>query len=403
MNHKENTHSHPLKSHDSGNMLQSFSQAQDWFYSEPLLFDEDFCQSLMTDLQALPTPPQSPPMKAGLNDTPLSKEDQLSYVSDILLEDQDPQLNWNCDLLYGGNGPAAKDQQPEELDDCLWHCLGDKSIERLSSVLSSSPLLSDIDTSIFEEIAGSTLTCHSVALACIALENEEFRLDSQDSSHDPGSESTSDYGSAGGEFSTYSSSASDSEDEIDVVTVKRTSSSSSSQSAEESRRQQRALKRQHLEIQLQHNYAAPCPASPLRTESPSTTSGSHHKRTRASDSHRHHHHSSSGQSSRHHSSQNHQSGSSKQTAEVEDEEERRHTHNVMERQRRNELKNCFLRLRDNVPELSNNDKASKVVILKRARDSIRGLELEGQRLNSKRDKLRERQEQLKFKLQELRR
>ncbi|XP_010901814.1 myelocytomatosis oncogene homolog [Esox lucius] len=384
-------------------MLQSFSQAQDWFYSEPILFDDEFCQSLMRDLQALPTPPQSPPMKAGLNDKPLSKEDQLSYVSDILLEDQDPQLNWNCDFLYDGSGTATKDQQPEESDDCLWHCLGDKSTEKLSSVLSSSPLLSDIDTSIFEEIAGSTLNCHSVALACQALENEDLLLDSQDS-HDQGSESTSDYGSAGGEFSTYSSSASDSEEEIDVVTVKRTSSSSSSQSVEESRRQQRALKRQHLEIQLQHNYAAPCPASPLRTESSSTTSGSHYKRSRASDSHRHHHHSSTGHSSRHHhGSQNHQSSSSKQSADVEDEEERRHTHNVMERQRRNELKNCFLRLRDNVPELSNNDKASKVVILKRARDSIRGLELEGQRLNDKRDKLRERQEQLKVKLEQLRR
>lgn len=88
---------------------------------------------------------------------------------------------------------------------------------------------------------------------------------------------------------------------------------------------------------------------------------------------------------------------------MEDEEEKRHTHNVMERQRRNELKNCFLRLRDNVPELSNNDKASKVVILKRARDSIRGLELEGQRLNAKRDKLRDGQEQLKAKLEQLRR
>uniref|UniRef100_A0A4W5PCK2 Myelocytomatosis oncogene homolog n=1 Tax=Hucho hucho TaxID=62062 RepID=A0A4W5PCK2_9TELE len=376
-------------------MLQSFSQSQDWFYSEPLLFDDEFCQSLMKDLQSLPTPPQSPPLKTGLNAKPLSKEDQLSYVSDLLLEDQDPQLNWNCDFLYNGSATATKDQQPDESDDCLWHCLGDKSMEKLSSVLSSSPLLSDIDTSIFEEIAGSTLDCHSVALACQALENEDLLLDSQEQ----GSESTSDYGSGGGEFSTYSSSASDSEEEIDVVTVKRTTSPSSlSQSVEESRRQQRALKRQHLEIQLQHNYAAPCPASPLHSE-PSSTS--YHKRTRSSDSHRHH--SSLGRSSRHHLSSHQHQSSSRQSTDVEDEEERRHTHNVMERQRRNELKNCFLRLRDNVPELSNNDKASKVVILKRACDSIRGLELAGQRLNVKRDKLRERQKQLKVKLEQLRR
>uniref|UniRef100_A0A8C6SSI5 BHLH domain-containing protein n=1 Tax=Neogobius melanostomus TaxID=47308 RepID=A0A8C6SSI5_9GOBI len=66
--------------------------------------------------------------------------------------------------------------------------------------------------------------------------------------------------------------------------------------------------------------------------------------------------------------------SSRNSVEVEDEEERRRTHNVMERQRRNELKNCFMRLRDNVPELTRNEKASKVVILKKARDCIFNLE-----------------------------
>ena len=75
---------------------------------------------------------------------------------------------------------------------------------------------------------------------------------------------------------------------------------------------------------------------------------------------------------------------------------------MMERQRRNELKNCFMRLRDNVPELSHNDKASKVVILKKARDCIYGLEDESHRLQSKRDKLRAKQEELKARLEQLR-
>jgi predicted nuclease with TOPRIM domain len=74
----------------------------------------------------------------------------------------------------------------------------------------------------------------------------------------------------------------------------------------------------------------------------------------------------------------------------------------MERQRRNELKNCFLRLRDNVPELSHNDKASKVVILKKARDGIRSLQSEAQRLQGRRDKLRGHQERLKARLAQLR-
>ncbi|KAG7244533.1 hypothetical protein INR49_029552 [Caranx melampygus] len=375
-------------------MLQSFAQSQDWLYSEPLLFDDEFCQTLMRDLQSLPTPPQSPPMKTGLGSSkPLSKEDQLSYVSDILLEDHDMQPNWNSDFFEStASEKETEPSQPcspleESGEDCLWQCLtADKSLEEklVSSVLGSSPLLSDIDTSIFEEIAGSTLDCQNL-------------MDTQESS-----EATSDYGSTGGEISTYSSS--DSEEEIDVVTVVRCPSRPSTpppllgdltvrqQKQEE---EQRALKRHHIEIQLQHNYAAPCPASPP----PSSSSFSTNKRLRGSDSSRFHHFSRSSSSSssssryHHHTSQN--------FTDMEDEEERRRTHNVMERQRRNELKNCFMRLRDNVPELSHNDKASKVLILKKARDCIYALEDKGHRLQAKRNKLRAKQEELKAQLEQL--
>lgn len=138
--------------------------------------------------------------------------------------------------------------------------------------------------------------------------------------------------------------------------------------------QQQALKRCHLEIQQQHNYAAPLPTSPpppLRSL----------KRVRRNMRHFTVHHA----------------------CDMDDDEERRRTHNVMERQRRNELKNCFLRLRDHVPELSNNDRASKAMILKRAKDSIRSLESEGQRISQKKDRLREKQEQLKARLEQLKR
>lgn len=181
-------------------MLPSFGPSQDWLYTEPLLFDDEFCQSLMKDLQSLPTPPHSPPLKTGLGSTkPLSKEDQLSYVSDILLEDHDMQVNWNCDLFQSAvaadkdgelSQPCSPLDDGEDAED-LWQCLAsDKSLEEklVSSVLGSSPLLSDISTSIFEEIAGSTLDCQNL-------------MDTQESS-----ESTSDYGSTGGELSTYTSS-----------------------------------------------------------------------------------------------------------------------------------------------------------------------------------------------------
>ncbi|XP_039859656.1 myelocytomatosis oncogene homolog [Simochromis diagramma] len=356
-------------------MLESFTQSQDWFCSEPLLFDDEFCQSLMKDLQALPTPPQSPPMKSGLGgDKPLSKEDQLSYVSDILLEDHDMQLNWQCDFFHSDAEKEGELNQPssEEAEDCLWQCLTAEE-KLVSSILGCSPVLSDIDTRIFEEIAGSTLDCQSLMEA-----------------PEP-SEATSDYGSVGGELSTYSSS--DSEEEIDVVTVVRCSSSSSPEPSLAERQQkqeeeQRARQRYRFEIQLQHNYAAPCPASPPPSN----------KRARGSDGPSRFNclsrSSSSSTSSRH---------SSRNSTETEDEEERRKTHNVMERQRRNELKNCFMRLRDNVPELSHNDKASKVVILKKARDCIYSLEDESHRLQTRKDKLKAKQEKLKARLEQLRR
>uniref|UniRef100_A0A8C4EN23 Myelocytomatosis oncogene homolog n=2 Tax=Dicentrarchus labrax TaxID=13489 RepID=A0A8C4EN23_DICLA len=372
-------------------MLQSFAQSQDWLYSDPLLFDDEFCQSLMKDLQSLPTPPQSPSMKAGADGSkPLSKEDQLSYVSDILLEDHDMQLNWNYDFFH--HDAAEKDGEPsepcsplEESGEDLWRCLvPDKGLEEklVSSILGSSPLLSDINTSIFEEIAGSTLDCQNL-------------MDTQETS-----EATSDNGSTGCELSTYSSS--DSEEEIDVVTVVRCSPRPSPLPSladlsvrQQKEEEQRALKRHHFEIQLQHNYAAPRPASP---PPPSSSSN---KRSRGSESSSRYHHSSRSSSSSSSSSSRYHHHTSRNSAETEDEEERRRTHNVMERQRRNELKNCFMRLRDNVPELSHNDKASKVVILKKARDCIYGLEDEGHRLQSKKDKLRAKQEELKAKVKQL--
>ncbi|AWP02263.1 putative transcriptional regulator Myc-2-like [Scophthalmus maximus] len=371
-------------------MLQSFAQSQDWLYSEPPLFDDEFFQSLVKDLQSLPTPPQSPPTKAGLaGSKPLSKEDQLSYVSDILLEDQDMQLNWNSDFFHAASAvgkPGEPGSQPcsplEEADeDCLWQCLAsDKCLEEklAASVLGSSPLLSDIDTSIFEEIAGSTLDCQNL-------------MDAQE----PCNEATSDYGSTGGELSNYSSS--DSEEEIDVVTVVRcTSSPSPSVRQQRLEEEQRALKRHNMEIHLQHNYAAPCPASPPPSSNKRSRGSERYHSSRSSSAS-----SLSSLSRYHHNNNHHHHNSSRNPAETEDEEERRRTHNVMERQRRNELKNCFMRLRDNVPELSHNDKASKVVILKKARDCIYNLEDEGHRLQSKRERLRAKQEELKARLEKL--
>nr|5I4Z_A Chain A, Myc proto-oncogene protein [Homo sapiens]5I4Z_B Chain B, Myc proto-oncogene protein [Homo sapiens]5I50_A Chain A, Myc proto-oncogene protein [Homo sapiens]5I50_B Chain B, Myc proto-oncogene protein [Homo sapiens] len=81
---------------------------------------------------------------------------------------------------------------------------------------------------------------------------------------------------------------------------------------------------------------------------------------------------------------------------------KRRTHNVLERQRRNELKRSFFALRDQIPELENNEKAPKVVILKKATAYILSVQAETQKLISEIDLLRKQNEQLKHKLEQLR-
>lgn len=85
-----------------------------------------------------------------------------------------------------------------------------------------------------------------------------------------------------------------------------------------------------------------------------------------------------------------------------EENDKRRTHNVLERQRRNELKRSFFALRDQIPELENNEKAPKVVILKKATAYILAVQAEEQKLLSEKDFLRKRREQLKHKLEQLR-
>uniref|UniRef100_A0A8C8RMW3 BHLH domain-containing protein n=1 Tax=Pelusios castaneus TaxID=367368 RepID=A0A8C8RMW3_9SAUR len=82
--------------------------------------------------------------------------------------------------------------------------------------------------------------------------------------------------------------------------------------------------------------------------------------------------------------------------------ERRRNHNILERQRRNDLRSSFLTLRDHVPELVKNEKAAKVVILKKATDYVHSLQAEEQKLLLEKEKLQVRQEQLLKKIEHTR-
>lgn len=92
--------------------------------------------------------------------------------------------------------------------------------------------------------------------------------------------------------------------------------------------------------------------------------------------------------------------SSPRTSDTEDYDKRR-THNVLERQRRNELKLSFFALRDEIPEVANNEKAAKVVILKKAAECICSMRSDEQRLVSLKEQLRRRSELLKQRLAQL--
>lgn len=78
--------------------------------------------------------------------------------------------------------------------------------------------------------------------------------------------------------------------------------------------------------------------------------------------------------------------------------ERRRNHNMMERQRRDSMRSSFLILRDLVPELAHNEKASKVVILKKATEYIRTLQADEYKLRMERERLHARRQQLLRKI-----
>ncbi|KAA0718497.1 N-myc proto-oncogene protein [Triplophysa tibetana] len=351
-------------------MLQACSLLHDSLCEgELLLFGDEFCQSVMKDLQCISMPPQPPPMKPRLG-MPPSTVDQSELVSEVMMQDSDfLHLDWNCDFT-----PATV--EVPLLDDCMWQTGWDKQMEdKRLPVLSMSPLPSHIDAQIFDEIAGSSLDCHNVALTCQALESDDLPLEKEEQIGSP-----LEYGSlfTGGESPArnyvlricalqvcikltliqqmfYFLCSTD--EVIDVVSVRRSSALTHSQD---------------------HNYTAPRPASPPPAPPPCSTPPL--KRSSVLGG-------------------SHRNLASRQGTDKE--EERRRKLNMKERQRSNELNTSFLKLCNHIPELSNNKNASKIVILEQAKDSIRNLEAENKRKNQELGRLVERNCWLKARLDKL--
>ncbi|CAH2222176.1 L-Myc [Pelobates cultripes] len=80
---------------------------------------------------------------------------------------------------------------------------------------------------------------------------------------------------------------------------------------------------------------------------------------------------------------------------------KRKNHNYMERKRRNDLRSRFAELREKVPGLSHSSKSSKVVVLGKATEYLKGLITEEQRLVNEKARLRARHKTLMCRLAKL--
>jgi Myc proto-oncogene protein len=85
-----------------------------------------------------------------------------------------------------------------------------------------------------------------------------------------------------------------------------------------------------------------------------------------------------------------------------EEDARRASHNVLERKRRNDLKNSFDILRMGIPDLEENVRAPKVVILRKAVEYIKSLQTTDKKYDNEILKEQKRFNRLKDRLSQLR-
>ena len=101
---------------------------------------------------------------------------------------------------------------------------------------------------------------------------------------------------------------------------------------------------------------------------------------------------------------NYSSSSSRNSSDSEEfcESGKRTQHNVLERKRRTDLKNSFFHLRDSVPELEGQERAPKVVILRKASQYIHRLVDDGKRYEREVEQLKIKKDRLRKHLARLR-
>ncbi|XP_005992710.1 myc proto-oncogene protein [Latimeria chalumnae] len=383
--------SFPSKNYD-----YDYDSVQPYFYCD--YEDEHFYHHQQNQLQPsapsediwkkfelLPTPPLSPSRRSSFSSIYPSTADQLEMVSEFLGDDVVNQT-FICD--------------PEDdsflksiiIHDCMWS--GFSAAAKLEKVVSER--LASIQAARKESAASRRNSLNSSYLQDLHTSASEcidpsvvFPFALPDTPKPPTVPAPSPALCEDSPPTTSSDSEEEheEEEEIDVVTVEKRQPGPKRQepnmitAVAHSRLQQSpvVLKRCHVPIH-QHNYAA----HPSTRMDPPTA-----KRVKLENS---------GRVLKQIS--NNKKCSSPRTSDTEENDKRR-THNVLERQRRNELKLSFFALRDQIPEVANNEKAAKVVILKKATEYILSIRAEEQRLTVEKEQLRRKREQLKHKLAQL--
>ncbi|XP_066538182.1 transcriptional regulator Myc-B [Hoplias malabaricus] len=385
----------------SKNYDYDYDSYQPYFYCDN---DEDFysqgqppapSEDIWKKFELLPTPPLSPSRRpslsggssppsapfSALSPSPFpfpSTAEQLEMVTEFLGDDA-VNHSFICDA---DADPGQSFLKSIIIHDCMWSGFSaaaklEKAVsQRLASLQAARREAPGADRSLRRpntETLGDLHDIQAAASDCIdpcvvfpyTLTDCLKPVDSSPSSAlaAPDAPDTPPH-SSGSSSDSSSDEEDEDEEEIDVVTVEKRKSVRKSDPV--------VLKRCHVNIQ-QHNYAA----QPSRvSEQPAV------KRPRFE----------SGRALRH--SHSHKASDS-------EDNDKRRTHNVLERQRRNELKLSFFALRDEIPDVANNERAAKVVILKKATEFISSVQAEERRLLSVKEQLRRRCEHLKQRLEQL--
>uniref|UniRef100_A0A3Q2X967 Transcriptional regulator n=1 Tax=Hippocampus comes TaxID=109280 RepID=A0A3Q2X967_HIPCM len=369
----------------SRNYDNDYDSLQPYFYYDHS--EEDFypqqpqppapSEDIWKKFELLPTPPLSPSRRPSLTGLPYpSTADQLEMLSEFLGDDAVNQ-SIICHADY-----SQTFLQSIIIQDCMWS--GFSAAAKLKKVVSeqlaslhatrrhslNSSYLQDLNTAASDCIDPSMVFPYPVA---------ETPKQGEPPSQHLGLDTPPNSGSSSSSDSEEDEDEDDDEDEeeIDVVTVEKRQAVKRCDWSCGGPAGPLVLKRCQVSTQ-QHNYAAHPAGKRLKME------GASQSRVLKQ------------------ISGNRKCSSPRSSPSDSEEHDKRRTHNVLERQRRNELKLSFLALRDQIPDVANNHKAAKVLILQKAAECVRGMQADERRLLSLKEQLRRRGQLLAHKLSALR-